>query len=375
MRPTNNPPPLAATFSETSSPQATDAGFAEDAKAMSAGQACLTEKLDGQPAESRRIERVALIYNPHSNFWLGYAGQLQVESYLEQLFEPLGLDYTLIAFSPDRLEAIAEELSAADLDAVWVAGGDGTVLAFAPLAQRLNLPLGVIPAGTMNLLARDLGMALDLQTAMRQLQQAQVHAIDVAEVNGHPFLCISNLGLTTRYTRLREEMRHESGWIRWPKLAGQMFSALFNFPNQRMIIEAEGQAWQVKTRAISIANNRLCDRGGFLPCRDTLDAGELAIYVTKETSIWSMPRLMMKLMLGNWQHDPEMLVIHAAEAVLRIPRRRRIGVMSDGEMLELRTPLRYKMRARSLKMLRPQRQAEATEQAPAVSEPIKEEKA
>lgn len=324
----------------------------------------------GEPEVTREFQRIALIYNPHSNFWLAYAGRLQVEHYLEQLLEPLELDYRLIAFEPSRLEAIGRELAEARLDAVWIAGGDGTVLAFAPLAQKLGLPLGVIPAGTMNLLARDLGMDLNLQTAMNQLRQAEVHCIDVAEVNGQPFLCISNLGLTTRYTRLREEMRHESAWIRWPRIARQMMDALFHFPNQRIIIEANGQAWQVKSRAVSIANNPLCERGGILPCREKLDSGELAIYVTKETSLWSMPRLMMKLMLGNWQHDPELLAIHTEEAVLRLPRRRRVDVMSDGEMLRLKTPLRYKVRARSLEMLQPVQTSDA--QPPLEREPVKE---
>jgi hypothetical protein len=59
-------------------------------------------------------------------------------------------------------------------------------------------------------------------------------------------------------------------------------------------------------------------------------------------------------MLGNWQHDPELLVIHTPEAVLRLPRRRSLKVMTDGELQTYRTPLRYSLSPRQLKVLRPQ---------------------
>ncbi|MGV3525485.1 MAG: diacylglycerol/lipid kinase family protein [Candidatus Sericytochromatia bacterium] len=307
------------------------------------------------PERSQAVRRIVLVYNPASCAWLSHAQPEDTERYLREQLDPLDLAYDLVPFDGDTLAALPAQLKALHSEAIWVAGGDGSVLALAPIAKQLDLPLGVIPAGTMNLLARDLGMSLDLPTALRQLASAETVPIDVADVNGYPFLCISNLGVSTRYTQLREDMRHQSGWVRWPSLTWHMLQTLFNYPLLHLRIVANGQSWRVKSRAVSITNNPLCDNGGLVPSREVLDSGKLGIYVTQETAIWSLPRLMAKLMLGNWQHDPEMLAIHTEEAMIHFSRRRKrkIKVMSDGEIFTHRTPLHYRIRAKHLPMLRP----------------------
>jgi diacylglycerol kinase family enzyme len=303
--------------------------------------------------DAERPPHITLLYNPHANYWLTYGNAEATEAYLHELMAPLEVNYTLVALAEMPMNALEAQLKAFQTDALWVAGGDGSILAMATLAQKLDIPLGVLPAGTMNLLARDLGMSLDLSIAIQQLATAPVVRIDVASINQQPFLCISNVGLSTRFTQLREEMRHQPAWVRWPSIVWQMGHALFKYRNLRIDIEANGETLRLKTRAISIANNPLSNQGSLLPSRDTLDSGQLAIYVTKETTIWSMPRLYSRLMLGNWQHDPELLVIHTPEAVLRLPRRRSLKVMTDGELQTYRTPLRYSLSPRQLKVLRP----------------------
>lgn len=302
-------------------------------------------------------QNVILVYNPCSNGLLPHRAAGSVEPFLHSLLEPLkaefGLNYELLCLEGDTLKQLDERLDSDPPDAIWVAGGDGSVLALADLTRKRGIPLGVVPAGTMNLLARDLGMSLELGTAFRQLASADAIPIDMAEVNGHPFLCISNLGLSTRFTQLREARRHQNAWLRWPSIAWHMITALFNYPNMRIEIRAQGRTWGVKSRAIAITNNPLCNNASLLPARAALDSGKLAIYVTAETSAWSLPRLYLRMMRGKWQHQPELLVIHTDEAVFKIPRRRRIRLMSDGELLTLKTPLRYRIRARSLNMLRP----------------------
>lgn len=304
--------------------------------------------------ETERAPHITLLYNPRSNYWLTYGPTEATEAYLHGQMALLKVNYTLVALTDMPLKALEIQLKASQTEALWVAGGDGSILALSTLAHKLDIPLGVIPAGTMNLLARDLGMALDLPTAFQQLATAAVIEMDVASVNQQPFLCISNVGLSTRFTQLREEMRHQPAWKRWPSIVWQMGQALFKYRNLRIDIEANGKTVRLKTRAISVANNPLSNQGSLLPSRDTLDSGQLAIYVTKETTIWSVPRLYSRLMLGNWQQDPELLVIHAPEAVLRLPRRRSLKVMTDGELQTYRTPLRYSLSPRQLKVLRPQ---------------------
>ncbi len=93
---------------------------------------------------------------------------------------------------PERLAAAAE---LPGIDAVAVAGGDGTLACAAQALTGREVPLGILPLGTMNLLAKDLGLPLDLDAAIAVLATGPMRAIDAGEVNGHVFLINSVLGL------------------------------------------------------------------------------------------------------------------------------------------------------------------------------------
>lgn len=302
---------------------------------------------------SRR--HLALVYNPNANYWLKYGIPSERERVLRSWLDPLGLTYTLLPFDNLNRAGIPAQIQSLNTTEIWVAGGDGSVLALAPVAKQLGLPLGVLPAGTMNLLARDLGISLDLSAAAQQLADAEVFMMDAAEVNGELFLCISNLGLSTRYTQLREDLRHHSPWVRWSYVSWQMLRALFYYPVLHLRIVGNGQNWQVKTRALSISNNPLSNNGSFLPGREALDTGQLGVYITQETSLWSLPRLIARLLLGNWQHDANLLKFQSQDVTIHFVRRRkrRVKLMSDGEILAQPSPLHYRSHARYLAMLRP----------------------
>ncbi|MEO7987464.1 MAG: diacylglycerol kinase family protein, partial [Gemmatimonadales bacterium] len=91
--------------------------------------------------------------------------------------------------------------------AVVAAGGDGTVSAVAAELIRSETPLGVIPAGTLNHFAKDLGVPLDLEGAVEVIASGKVTAIDVGEVNDRVFINNSSIGVYPRIVELRDEYR------------------------------------------------------------------------------------------------------------------------------------------------------------------------
>jgi hypothetical protein len=99
-----------------------------------------------------------------------------------------------------------------------VAGGDGTVRSAAQALAGADAALGVLPCSTMNLLAKDLGMPLDLAAAAVALARGRVVAIDLGEVNGEVFTCASLLGMPARLARFRERLRARRGPCRWLSL-------------------------------------------------------------------------------------------------------------------------------------------------------------
>ena len=93
---------------------------------------------------------------------------------------------------------IAREAAAGGAPLVVAAGGDGTVRAVAEGLLGTSVPLGVIPTGTGNLLARGLGIPLDPSAAVEVLVQGAPRSIDVGFANGRPFVVMAGLGVDAR---------------------------------------------------------------------------------------------------------------------------------------------------------------------------------
>ncbi|QEQ97512.1 hypothetical protein F0U83_12730 [Neptunomonas concharum] len=298
---------------------------------------------------------ILLIYNPASGYFLEKQEDNPEAFFREQLSEHRQTcQLTFFKLESDPSSLLSEQLNELQPDEIWVAGGDGTVLSVAQSSVNTGIPIGIIPFGTMNLMARDLGMSLDVKVAIKQLCHASISKIDMAELNGAPFLCISNIGMSTRLTEERERLRHTSGWIRWPLMAGYMIRFMFAYPTQSVHIKLGNQVHTLQTRSISISNNLLEPNSSLIPQRKQLDKGCLGVYVAKHTSIWSLPRLIFRLLRKDWQSDKDILMFKADHVRIQLSKpRRKVKIMTDGELNEHSLPLDYHSKPSVLHILRP----------------------
>src|SRR4051794_24863581 len=114
-------------------------------------------------------------------------------------FAERGLPASVDLVSSDELRAAAEgaldDFRRGEVRAVVVAGGDGSVRAVASVIAGTDLPMGVLPLGTLNHFARDLGIPLDLQGATAVIARGITRPVDVGEVNGRVFVNNSSIGI------------------------------------------------------------------------------------------------------------------------------------------------------------------------------------
>lgn len=133
-----------------------------------------------------QIYRVMVIYNPRAGTLL--AMSKDPARTLRELFELRGIEAELHAFTGTNLTDLIERGSSS-VDAVVVCGGDGSILSVVnALGDRK--PLALLPGGTMNILARDLGLPLELEAAADVIQRGRIRTIDLAYVNDHLFCVI-----------------------------------------------------------------------------------------------------------------------------------------------------------------------------------------
>lgn len=237
-------------------------------------------------------------------------------------------------------------------DAIVVGGGDGTIRSAATLLKDSETALGILPLGTLNRLARDLNIPLDLEQAASALAHAEMRQIDMAELNGRPFTCNSLIGLPPIYSRQRQRQR---GQPLIPRIRGYA-SVLRHIARSRrkltIVVDDGVERRKVRALSIAVSNNLYADAAGVMLKRPVLDRGELGVFVSRHENGFGLAVAFVRAMLGRLGSDPKMEVSIAHKLEIST-RKRALRVSNDGEVEIIETPLRYRSLPKSLKVLAP----------------------
>jgi diacylglycerol kinase family enzyme len=294
---------------------------------------------------------VAVILNGAAGALLGRPDALQM---LKAEFAANGFDPHFI---PPEVGPLPERVAQAahlGAEAVIVAGGDGTIACAAQALAETGIPLGVLPFGTMNLLAKDLGIPIgDLGAALRVLVAGRIRAIDVAEVDGRVFLCASMLGLPARLGRYREAQRGTGSPARaWSRMGWMFLRAIAQTGRMRVSVQIGDRTLGLRAASLTITVNALDDMSGRAFGRSRLDGGELAFIVIRRLTLVRIALLAIRVLRRDWRRDPGVQEYRTPELIVS-KRGRAIQVMNDGELMVLEPPLHYRIRPGALLVIAP----------------------
>jgi diacylglycerol kinase family enzyme len=236
---------------------------------------------------------------------------------------------------------------------VIVAGGDGSVSAAVQRLAETGIPLGVLPFGTYNLLAHDLGMAGDLDEAVRQLATAEERRIDLGRVGRRRFHTLAGLGYFSRVARQRAEVRKSIS----NKVVGAAVAAFRSITrggNLDLELDDGTRHESFRTPAVLITNN-LMEPDSWR--RRKLDAGLFEVNVVRSDVPFALLRGGLAAYMGSWREATE-IVTWTAPAITLSFRRPRVFLSLDGEVTRPRTPLRFEITPLALAVLAPPRAAE-----------------
>jgi diacylglycerol kinase family enzyme len=249
-------------------------------------------------------------------------------------------------------EAARDRALRGDIDAVAVGGGDGTISTIAGVLAGTGVPVGLLPLGTLNHFAKDLGIPADLDQAVAVIAKGETRLVDVAEVNGRVFINNSSVGLYPHMVLDRERRRSLHGYRKWTAMVLASLKVLRRFPLRRLSIRAEGWTEPCRTPLLVVGNNRYELAGLSLGGRGRLDDGELCLYVTKQQSRLGLIWLAIRSALGFIDEARDLRTFNVRSAEIET-RRRRLLVALDGEIDLLSVPLRYRIRPGALKVFAP----------------------
>ncbi len=224
------------------------------------------------------------------------------------------------------------------VDSVIVCGGDGTMNAAAPALIKSGLPLGILPMGTANDLARTLGIPPDLEEAAKIIVAGHQRSIDLGEVNGHPFFNVASIGLSSDLaSELDGTLKRRYGRLGYAIAAFRVLTRAKAF--RAMIITKSG-ATRVKTLQIAIGNGVHYGGGNVVEATAAIDDGQLDLYSLELGSVWKLALMAKSFRAGSHGAWQEVRTERCTEFEIRT--RKPMPINTDGELIT-QTPAKFTM--------------------------------
>ena len=222
---------------------------------------------------------------------------------------------------------ILDHRGAADL--VVIGGGDGTLNAAAEALVEAGLPLGILPLGTANDLARTLEIPLNLIDASRAIAAGRTHRIDLGRVNGKHFFNVASLGLSVHVAReLGVEIKRRWGVLGYPLT---LWRALGQHQSFRAQIRCNAMRARVRTIQISVGNGRHYGGGMTIAADAAIDDGMLDIVSVAPQGLLELIVNLPAFRWGKHEKAPRM-VRHWRCSEIEIRTVRSMPINTDGEV-------------------------------------------
>ncbi len=249
-------------------------------------------------------------------------------------------DFEIISVPLKKVEDIPFliEKYRSSIDLVIVGGGDGTLNAMADVLVETQLPLGIIPLGTANDLARTLGIPNSIAEACRIIAEGNLKYIDLGWVNNKYFFNVASLGLSVKITqKLSKGLKRRLGILAYAWTALQVLSKTRPFT---AMIRVDGQNIKVKTLQIAIGNGRYYGGGMPIAHDAQIDDQRLDLYSLEIEHWWQIFPLLWTLPRGQQGLLSWVRTLNGKE--IQIETRKPHSINTDGEITST-TPAMFRV--------------------------------
>jgi diacylglycerol kinase (ATP) len=295
------------------------------------------------PARAGRLSRRAILIINSRSRGGEEACRAAMEGLVSHGIEPLCHECR----GRDELRAfIAEHGQAADM--IVVAGGDGTLNAAVAGVIEAKKPMGIIPAGTANDLARTLGIPMNVDEALRVVAEANTRAIDVGSVNGELFFNVASIGLAAEIAmEVTPEIKRRFGILGYAVTAARVLLRARPF---RARIIGGGRSISSLTLQVAVGNGRFYGGGNIVTQGAEIDDGTLDLYSLEFVEAWRLVLMLRSFRRGEHTQRAEVRDISGREFEIRTRRPR--AVNADGEIVT-RTPAVFRVLPRAIEVIVP----------------------
>jgi diacylglycerol kinase (ATP) len=235
-----------------------------------------------------------------------------------------------------------------EVDAIVVAGGDGTLNAAAKALVPMGLPVGLIPCGTANDLARTLGIPADIASAVEIIRQGNIREVDIGQVNDCFFFNVASIGMSAELAAiLTTDIKRRFGRFGYALAAIRVLMRAKPFHAD---IYRRGVRHKSYTLQIAVGNGRYYGGGNIVERYASIDDGLLDLYSLEFSEAWRMLFRFRAFSRGEHVDYDDVRFMNGTEFEIRTRRPRPVN--ADGEIVTT-TPARFRLLPRAIRIFAP----------------------
>ena len=302
------------------------------------------------------VKPLSIIYNEKSGFHAANK---------DEIYEQLMTNLTTYGYEIQTFEISAEadfnslmdkiisrHQQAEEIGIVVAAGGDGTLNTVATKLMTTEIPIGILPLGTFNYVARLLHIPLDLLKAAEVIAQGRVREVHVAQINDHIYLNNASLGLYPLFIQRRELYNRRFGRFALHAYTSALDVLIRDRKELKLEVEIDGKKYPVKTPLIFFGNNQLQLAEMNLRIAKCAELGKVAGVVVAKSDKPTLFKILWQLIRGNLDHAPEVYSFSADKVQIH-SKAKKLTLALDGEIVEMQPPLHISVRKHALKIMVP----------------------
>lgn len=305
---------------------------------------------------SEQLKPLSLIYNKKSGFHAANK---------DEVYEQLVADLSTAGFEIQSFELsecinfdqmmqdiLLRHRQAENVGVVVAAGGDGTLNAVASKLMGTDIPMGILPLGTFNYVARVLNIPLNLLDAAKTISEGQPRSVHVAQLNQHIYLNNASLGLYPLFIQKREQFNKHFGRFPLHAYTSALDVLIRDRKELKLEVEVDGQRYPVKTPLIFFGNNQLQLAEMKLRIAEAAEAGKVAGVVVAKSDKRTLFKILWQLIKGNLDQASDVYSFAADEVIVH-SKRNKLTVAVDGEIVTMTPPLKITVRKHALNIMVP----------------------
>lgn len=258
---------------------------------------------------SDQITKLQLIINPIS----GSLSKEGLDRKMVEILEEHGfdVDVAMTEYAGHATE-LARRAVDAGYDGVLVCGGDGTINETALAMIGTDVPMGIIPAGSGNGLARHLEIPMNPIESLRVIAERNIRACDYGEVNGHPFFCTFGIGFDAAVSD-RFAMSHSRGKMTYVRSAFQEFA---DYQALHYHIVADGEEIDTDAFLIAVCNAAQYGNNAYIAPEASLVDGKLDLVIVPKITHLGILALGVELITGSLNYNKKVIRRQVSEVTI-----------------------------------------------------------